>query len=169
MLFAVAETTGLTSIAGIKEKKVPLHLSIRRNQAHGTRFLIDHVLEANGFSLKDFESWGGTFHWVDTPNGEDRLGAIRDGSITAVFDEGVKGWGVVAAKSGMRFLPLDPAAKQRLDELGWAVAPCSPYSRPLRRTSSLRASAAGPSSPAPISLTRRPTRWRRRWRRPGPT
>jgi hypothetical protein len=126
MLFAVSEKSGLNSIAEIKEKKYPLHLSIRRSQAHGTRFLIDHVLEANGFSLKELESWGGRFHWVDTPNGDDRLNAIRDGGLNAVFDEGVKGWGVVAAASGMRFLDLDPASRQRLNQLGWAVAPVQP-------------------------------------------
>jgi TRAP-type uncharacterized transport system substrate-binding protein len=126
MLFAVSEKTGLRSIAEIKERKYPLKLSIRRALEHGTRFLIDHVLEANGFSLKDLESWGAQIAWTETPNGPDRLDAMRDGSLDAVFDEGVKGWGIVAAQQHMTFLPLDPAAKQRLDDFGWALEPVQP-------------------------------------------
>ncbi len=126
MLFAVSPRTGLTSVADIKERRYPLHVSIRRSPAHGTRFVIDEVLAANGFSLQDLESWGGRFHYVEAPNTEDRMSAIRDGSIEAVFDEGVKGWGYVAAEAGMRFLDLDPAARQRLNDVGWAISPVRP-------------------------------------------
>ncbi len=126
MLFAVSPRTGLTSLADIKAKKYPLHVSIRRNEAHGTRFVIDEVLAANGFSLADLESWGGRFHYVEAPNTEDRMNAIRDGSIDAVFDEGVKGWGYVAEKAGMRFLDLDPASTERLETTGWAISPVQP-------------------------------------------
>jgi hypothetical protein len=123
MLFAVSERTGLTSLAEIRERKYPLHVSIRRSTAHGTRFVTDEVLAANGFTLRDIESWGGSFHYVDTPNHEERLQAIRDRRLEAVFDEGVKGWGVEALAHGMRLLDLDPASRARLDELGWAVCP----------------------------------------------
>src|SRR5262249_24838600 len=100
MFFAVAPSTGLTSIADIKEKRYPLHVSTRRSQAHGTRFVIDELFAAHGFSLKDLESWGGRFHYTDAPNEPGRLEMIRKGELQAVFDEGVKGWGYVALDSG---------------------------------------------------------------------
>lgn len=126
MLFAVSGKSGLHSLADIRERKYPLHVSIRRSLSHGTRFVIDQVLAANGFSLADLESWGGKLHYVDTPNHGDRLDAIRNGSIEAVFDEGVKGWGRVAAQNSMRFLDMDPASRKRLGELGWALCPVRP-------------------------------------------
>src|SRR4029077_2626443 len=68
MGFAVASSAGVSSLAQIREKKVPLKISVRRNLAHATRFLIDQVLEAEGFSLKDVESWGGKLHYADSPS-----------------------------------------------------------------------------------------------------
>ncbi|MDP2645028.1 MAG: TAXI family TRAP transporter solute-binding subunit [Desulfobacterales bacterium] len=123
MFFAVSERTGLTSLADIAARKYPLRLSIRRSRAHGTRFLIDELLAVHGFSLRDLEAWGGRFTYVDTPNDPARTDAIRDATIEAVFDEGVKGWGFVAADHGMKLLDLDPRSRARLEELGWPVGP----------------------------------------------
>jgi hypothetical protein len=61
MLFAVGESTGLKSIADIRDRKYPLHVSIRRSLAHGTRFIIDQVFAANGFALRDLEDWGASW------------------------------------------------------------------------------------------------------------
>jgi len=123
MLFAVSEKTGVGSIPEIKEKKYPLNVSIRRSAVHGTRFVVDQVFQANGFSLGDLESWGGRIHYADGPFDEARLEGVRNGSIEAVFDEGVRGWAPLALASGMRFLDLDPASRGKLDEVGWAVVP----------------------------------------------
>lgn len=122
MLFAVSEGTALQSITDIRDRRYPLHVSIRRSRAHGTRFVIDEVFAANGFSLGDLEAWGGKFHYVDAPNEPGRLDAIREGTIEAVFDEGVKGWGYVALDRGMRFLDLGQASCNHLEALGWPVA-----------------------------------------------
>jgi TRAP-type uncharacterized transport system substrate-binding protein len=123
MAFAVAEKTGLTSIADIRERKYPLHLSVRGNEAHATRPLIDFVLQANGLSLRDIESWGGQMHYVSTPQDAARLSGIEDGSLDAVFDEGIKSWGPRALRMGMRFLPLDAKTVQAVRDLGWPVGP----------------------------------------------
>src|SRR4029453_16984422 len=58
MLFAVSERTGVRSLAEIRERRYPLRVSVRRSSAHGTRFVADQVLAANGFSLQDVEAWG---------------------------------------------------------------------------------------------------------------
>lgn len=123
MSFAVSERTGIESIADIRDRKYPLKASLRGSLAHATRFVIDEVFAAFGFSLRDVESWGGKFQYVDTPSAQDRLDGIRDGSLDAVFDEGIKGWGPVALEHGMRLLPVDGPALERLNAMGW---PCGP-------------------------------------------
>ncbi len=123
MLFAVSEQTGVSSLAELRERRYPLRVSVRRSPAHGTRFVADQVLAASGFSLQDVEAWGGTIHYADGPFDEKRLNGVRDGTIEAVFDEGVRGWAPLAQAHGMRFLDLDEPARQRLSGLGWAVVP----------------------------------------------
>ncbi len=123
MLFAVSEGTGLSSITEIREKKYPLKVSVRRSAIHGTRFVVDQVFQANGFSLKDLESWGGSIHYADGPFDENRLERVRDRTLEAVFDEGVRGWAPLALENGMRFLDLDPASRGQLKDAGWAVVP----------------------------------------------
>lgn len=123
MAFAVAERTGIETLADVGERKYPLKLSLRGSLAHATRFLIDEVFGAFGFSLHDVESWGGQFQHVDTPSAEPRLAGIRDGSLDAVFDEGIKGWGPVALQNGMRLLPVEGKALDRMQALGWPMGP----------------------------------------------
>lgn len=127
MFLAVLENTGLTSLADIAARKYPLRLSLRRSPGHGTRFLIDDLLALHGFSLRDLESWGGTFHWVDGPNEQSRMDGIRSGAFDAVFDEGVKGWGYVALQHGMEALDLDGKSRARLEALGWPLGPVRRY------------------------------------------
>jgi TRAP-type uncharacterized transport system substrate-binding protein len=121
MAFAVSEKTGVSSLAEVRDRKVPLTVSVRGNPAHATRYVVDEVLAAEGFSLKDIESWGGKLHYVDSPSQAERLEGMADGSVDAVFDEGIKSWGNIALNGGMRFLPLGEKASARLGELGWPV------------------------------------------------
>ena len=126
MAFAVNPATGVHSFADLRERQWPLRLSIRRNTAHATRFLIDAVLEAEGMSLADLESWGGSIEYVDSPSEALRIEAIERGSVDAVFDEGIKGWGPLALEHGLRFLPLGEAAEQKLKAMGWPLGPLPP-------------------------------------------
>lgn len=121
MAFAVAERTGLAALGDIREQRYPLRLSIREAPTHATRFLVDEVLAAEGCSLRDIESWGGKIEPVDTPSHSSRLDAIEQGTIDAVFDEGIKGWGPTALKHGMPFLPLGASAEARLRAIGWPL------------------------------------------------
>jgi hypothetical protein len=123
MFFAVAERTGLTSLADIAAQKYPLQVSIRRSKTHGTRFVIDELFTLHGFSLADLEAWGGKLHYVDAPNEPGRLEAIEKEAFDAVFDEGVKGWGYVALDHGMKFLDLDEKSRSHLAALGWPMGP----------------------------------------------
>jgi TRAP-type uncharacterized transport system substrate-binding protein len=123
MLFAVAERTGIRSLGDIRAQRYPLRVSVRGSAVHGTRFVTDQVLAANGFSLKEIESWGGSIHYAAGPFDEKRMDGMRDGSIEAVFDEGVRGWALLAMEHGMRFLDLDERSRAALAQINWAAVP----------------------------------------------
>src|SRR5439155_10343829 len=57
--FAVANSTGLTSVAEIKEKRYPLKLNLRGQSDHSIHAFVNAVLSVMGFSLEDLVSWGG--------------------------------------------------------------------------------------------------------------
>ncbi len=103
-VYAVHPRTGLKSLAQIKEKK----------------YLLDQTLAAYGMTVKDIESWGGSLQLNGGPGDERRMKAIREGSIDAVFDEGLVLWLNEALASGMKPMTLDDFAfKHLVDELGW--------------------------------------------------
>lgn len=131
MGFAVHESTGITSLAEIAEKQVPLHLSTRQTirppfDEDATMFTVDAVLAAAGFSLEDIREWGGDIQTVARPSEPVRMGGIESGSLNAVFDEGIKSWAQAALDHGFRFLPIDGTAQERLMALGFRRATLSP-------------------------------------------
>lgn len=120
MVFAVTGETGLTSLAEIREHRFPLKLSLRGQPDHSLHVITHHVLNAAGFSLDDVVSWGGTVRYDSgMPYGENRLGAVQRGEISAIFDEGVSAWGNIALELGMNFLSLDDRILARLEAVGF--------------------------------------------------
>ena len=132
MGFAVRETTGITSLAQIKQQRRPLRVStghLPKSDITGsaTMFTVSATLKAAGFSLADIKKWGGKIHSVARPSDPGRRAAIEDGSIDAVFDEGIKSWGQSAIDNGFRYLPIDGAVLRHLKSLGYrtsAMARC---------------------------------------------
>ena len=123
MGFAVSSRTGLESLAAIRDRRYPLRISVRALDTDTTRFVVDEVLATLGFSLEDVESWGGSLHRAGTPGDRSRLSGIEDGSIDAVFDEGINAWAHTALSHGMRLLPIDAEAGRHMQDLGWRVGP----------------------------------------------
>lgn len=123
MGFAVSSRTGLESLSAIRDRRYPLRISVRSLDTDTTRFVVDEVLATLGFSLEDVESWGGSLHRAGTPGDRSRLSGIEDGSIDAVFDEGINAWARTALSHGMRLLPIDVEAGRHMQDLGWRVGP----------------------------------------------
>ena len=120
LAFAVTERTGLRSLSEIRERRFPLRVSLRGQIDHSVHLVVNEVLAAAGFSLDDIVSWGGQVRYdTGLPNSPTRIGAVQRGEIDAVFDEAVRSWMNIAVESGMRVLPLDEPALQRLEELGF--------------------------------------------------
>jgi TRAP-type uncharacterized transport system substrate-binding protein len=119
-VYLIHPRTGLKSLGEIKEKKYPLRLSIREDATHSTRVLVDQTLAAYGMSLKDIESWGGSFQLNGGPGDQRRLDALEANAIDAVFDEGLPLWLDSALATGMKPVTLDDFAfKFLVDDLGW--------------------------------------------------
>lgn len=118
-VFMIHPRTGLKSLAEIREKKYPLRLSIREDATHSTRVLVDQTLEAYGMSLNEIESWGGSLQLNGGPGDARRMKAIADGTVDAVFDEGLVLWFNEALDAGMQPVTLDDAAFKYLTGLGW--------------------------------------------------
>ena len=122
--FAVHVSTGVTSLAQIREKKIPLRLSTgqttKRALVHSpTMFTVKAVMEAARFTLADIKKWGGKIQSVSRPSHPDRRAAIENGTINAVFDEGIKSWGQTAVDHGFRYLPVEGEILKRLVAMGY--------------------------------------------------
>jgi TRAP-type uncharacterized transport system substrate-binding protein len=119
MLFAVKDETGLKSFREIRARKFPLRVSLRAQPDHSLHVIVNHVLEAAGFSLEDIVSWGGQVRYdAGMAYGANRIGAMQRGEIDAIFDEGASAWGNMALELGMNFLSLDESMLERLESLG---------------------------------------------------
>jgi TRAP-type uncharacterized transport system substrate-binding protein len=119
MLFAVKQDTGLKSFGDIRARKFPLRVSLRAQPDHSLHVIVNHVLEAAGFSLGDIVSWGGEVRYdAGMAYGPNRIGAMRCGEIDAIFDEGASAWGNMALELGMNFLSLDESMLARLESAG---------------------------------------------------
>ena len=130
-VFAIHPRTGITSLAQVKEKRYPLRISTREDPTHSTHVLIAQTLALYGFSMSDVESWGGSLQLNGPPGDQRRLDALRNGSIDAVFDEGIIGWLDAALEAGMKPMALEEPVFSKLQAIGWrkAVLPASVYPR----------------------------------------
>ena len=122
--FAVRASTAISSLAEIKQKKYPLRLSTgqttKRALSHSpTMFTVTAVMKAAGFTLADIKKWGGKIQSVSRPSHPDRRAAIEDGTIDAIFDEGIKSWGQTAVDQGFRYLPVEGMVLDRLTAMGY--------------------------------------------------
>jgi TRAP-type uncharacterized transport system substrate-binding protein len=122
--FAVRESTRITSISQIKKERFPLKVSIRRTdkvarKEDSTMFTVAEVLRAAGFTLEDICRWGGEIHISSRPSDPVRRAGIENGTVDAVFDEGIKSWAQTALKNGFRFLPVEGSILKHMKALGY--------------------------------------------------
>ena len=127
MGFAVHKSTGITSLAQIMQKRLPLRLSTNLTasdaiNASPTMFTVRAVMRAAGFTLTDLKKWGGKVLSVPRPSHPDRRNAIQSGAVNAVFDEGIKSWGQTAVDSGFVYLPIAGELLRRLAKLGYRTS-----------------------------------------------
>ena len=119
-MWAVHPSTGLKDFEEIGEKRVPLRISVRGQRDHSVHFMLDHIMEAAGFSADDLRSWGGELVYQHgMPDAPERVASYQAGELNAIFDEAV-GRGIpMAVANGMTVLPLREATVQKLEAMGY--------------------------------------------------
>jgi TRAP-type uncharacterized transport system substrate-binding protein len=130
LAFAVTEKTGLQSLHEIRERRMPLRVSVRGQHDHALHPITHEVLKAVGFSLDDIVSWGGQVRHDDgLPSKDNRFGAMQRGEVDMIIDEAVRGWANAALDAGMQILPLDEGVLTKMEALGLrrAVMPVARY------------------------------------------
>ena len=65
---------------------------------------------------------GGKVISVPRPSHPDRRDAIQNGTVNAVFDEGIKSWGQTAVDSGFIYLPIEGQVLRRLTAMGYQTS-----------------------------------------------
>jgi TRAP-type uncharacterized transport system substrate-binding protein len=121
MVFAVKSDTGIKTFEEIAQKKAPLRVGLRGDPRHGLNTIMDHIVEAAGFTFDDLKSWGGEprrFGPLPWPGGE-KLKAVASGEINAIFDEASDIWVDEAMDLGMTILSLSEATARKLEALGY--------------------------------------------------
>ena len=130
-VFAVHPRTGLHSFAEIAAKRPPLRIGVRGDREHSLHFMLDDVMRASGFTRDDIPAWGGEFRYEGlVPDASSaKFGALVNGSLDAIWDEGADSWIGAALDAGMTVLALAEPAVARLEDLGYrrAVIPTSRY------------------------------------------
>ncbi|PZC49117.1 MAG: hypothetical protein C1O27_000486 [Chloroflexi bacterium] len=110
---------GITSLADVKNNRMPLRISTREDTTHSTRVLLGQLLPMYGFTLEDIEPWGGSIQLNGPPNDPRRMAEIREGTLDIVFDEGVPAWLDVAVEHGYKPLELEAGIMQQMLDIGW--------------------------------------------------
>ena len=128
-VFALHPRVGVKSLADVRARRIPLRISTREDSTHSTRDFINQTLGVYGFSMRDVESWGGALQLNGGPGDKRRLQAITDGTVDAVFDEGLALWLEHALAAGFKPLTLEPETFAKLGEMGWrrVVMPAGRY------------------------------------------
>jgi TRAP-type uncharacterized transport system substrate-binding protein len=122
----VSKQLGVKSIADIVRRKIPLHVSTRLSGVdNGTYFTIATILGFYGFSFEQIKKWGGRVQECARPFAQERMSAIKQRSLTAIFDEGVStdgGWLDLALANGYEIIAIEPAIVKKLEALGYSRA-----------------------------------------------
>jgi hypothetical protein len=131
MGFAVHESTGITSLPQIKKERFPLKLSTRlvtpsALRENSTMFTVAAVMRAAGFTFADLRKWGGKIHLASRPSDPARRASIENGTVNAIFDEGIKSWVRTALENGFRFLPVEGTVLKEMVAMGYRPADMTP-------------------------------------------
>ena len=82
-------------------------------------FTVTAVMKVAGFTFANSKQWGGKIQSVSRSSHPDRRAALENGTINAVFDEGIKSWGQTAIDAGFRYLPVEGAILKKLTAIGY--------------------------------------------------
>ena len=119
-IFAVRRGLPLRTFEDIGAQRFPLRVSMRAQLDHSLHFVLEHVMEAAGFSKPAFVSWGGELRKEGAlpRRGSAKFEAFARGEIDAIFDEAVNEWLDDALELGATILPLSEGTVEQLEKKG---------------------------------------------------
>jgi TRAP-type uncharacterized transport system substrate-binding protein len=119
MGLAVTGRSGITSLTDIRDRHIPLRVSLRGQADHSVHLVTDQIFRTMGFSLEDIKAWGGQVRYdPDVPRPGGRLDLVAREEVDAIFDEALPVWGNAALQLGMRFLPIEEPYLTQLEQMG---------------------------------------------------
>ncbi len=117
--FAVSPQSGISSLADIQQRRIPLRVSLRGQRDHSVHTVVNQVLSVYDYSLDDIAKWGGQVRYdPEFPNGPNRIGAAERGEIDALWDEAMPMFANRALALGWRFLGIEEPRLQNLEGMG---------------------------------------------------
>jgi TRAP-type uncharacterized transport system substrate-binding protein len=120
MVFALAKDLKIKSLRDIAERKIPIKVSTRSSGVYNTTaYTVGKILSLYGLSFGKIKSWGGRVYESPRPTSPERLEAIRNGKVNAVFDEGIHNWLDEALEHDFDVVPLEPLIIKQLEALGY--------------------------------------------------
>lgn len=115
LTLALRASLGIRSFSEIRERRPALHIAMPpRANDNLCSHVIGLMFEAHGISFEDIERWGGSFFEHESPRV--CLQAAIDGKVNAVFNEAImlSLWTTWTQKEPVNFMPIEPAAMDRL-------------------------------------------------------
>src|SRR5713226_6523164 len=82
-------------------------------------FTVAAVMRAAGFTMADLRKWGGKIHLAPRPSHPVRREGIENGTVNAIFDEGIKSWARTALDHGFHFLPIEGTVLKSMVAMGY--------------------------------------------------
>ena len=119
-IFAVRSGLPLKTFEDIGARRYPLKISMRGQKDHSLHFVLEHVMQAAGFSATEFVAWGGELRKEGglPRRGTSKFTALARGEIDAIFDEAVNEWLDDALELGVTILPLSEVTVKTLEARG---------------------------------------------------
>jgi len=131
----VSRDLGVKSLHDIARRRIPLRVSTRFSGVNNaTYYTVSTILSFYRLSFDKLKRWGGRVQECGRPFSPERLKAIADRSLDAVFDEGVSTTGGSldqALGNGYEIIPMEPPVVKKLVQMGYtrAVLPKRRYPR----------------------------------------
>lgn len=126
LMFAVRRETGIESLHDVRERRLPLKVSMpTREMRHPAGWVVEEVLAEYGISTHDIEAWGGEILRDRPKHMNSPLGTPVDPRFDAVLDEAMMThrWKTITDDHDIRFLPLDDHVLAALRGRGMETAP----------------------------------------------
>ncbi len=117
---AVASSYGISALEDLPGARPAMRVSLRGQRNHSVHVIVEDVLASVGVTMKDLVDWGGQILYHEgLPHTGERVTAMADRTIDAMFDEGIYNWVDLATDAEMVFLSMAETTLATLERAGY--------------------------------------------------